>query len=556
MTGQQVQDVARLCPPLLEGRKPIVSCDGQFLKQLLEAGTTWLEKHTAAINSLNVFPVPDGDTGTNMLLTMRSALQELYQSPQESAGAVAQTISHGALMGARGNSGVILSQLLRGLAKSLDRKEAFGTKDFAAALAEASATAYKAVMKPVEGTILTVAKDVAEAATAAAQEVEDLAYMLCQIVEEAKASVAKTPSLLPVLAEAGVVDAGGQGLFILLEGMMRFARGETFEVGVAVQAVPTFEPLAGGGYGYEVQFVMQGKSLDLEAIRETITNMGESVLVVGDHKTLKVHVHTQEPGAVLTYGAQMGSLTQVTVENLQAQAEQFMSAGRSALAKALEHKADIAVVTVSPGLGLSRVFESLGVSFVVPGGQTMNPSTEQLLRAVEGLATDQVIILPNNSNIILTAQQVVGLTSKEVRIVGTKTVPQGIGALLAFNYQADLETNVNIMQQAAHNVQTIEVTTAVRSVQINGLQVEAGQVIALYNDTLTVSGTDIPSVVRQAFVQAEAENYEIATIYYGENVMLEDTQCLLKDLQSQYPDLEFELVDGGQPHYLYIISLE
>ena len=555
MTGQTTQDTARSCRAFLEGRKPVTACDGQLWRQLLEAGTNWLERHTAAINSLNVFPVPDGDTGTNMVLTMKSALQELYQSPQDSVGAVAHTVSHGALMGARGNSGVILSQLLRGLAKGLDHKETFGAKDFAGAWVEASATAYKAVMKPVEGTILTVSKDVASAAMSAAAEMEDLVCLFCRIVEEAKQSVARTPSLLPVLHDAGVVDAGGQGLLTVLEGMMRFMRGETAET-IAALHTPHVISARTGEYGYEVQFVLEGNTLDLDSIRETIDRMGESTLVVGDSQIIRVHVHTPEPGAPLTYAVQLGSLSQVTVDNLSLQAEKFMSVGRTGIAKALEHTASIAVVAVSPGSGLSRVFESLGASAIVAGGQTMNPSTEEVLRAVQCLAVNEVIILPNNGNILMTARQVGELTQKTVRVVGSRTTPQGIGALLAFNYQADLETNVGIMEQAAQNVRTVEVTTAVRSAQLNGLKVEEGQIIALCDGALSVSGQDVDAVVKAALAQAGAEDSEIVTLYYGGNTTKGNAESLVRELSTLYPGLEFELVEGGQPHYHYIISLE
>jgi DAK2 domain fusion protein YloV len=555
LTEDTMPDTVHDCRGSLVGATPVTTCDAQLLRQLVEAGTSWLERHTAAINSLNVFPVPDGDTGTNMVLTMRSALLELNQAPQESAGAVAHTISHGALMGARGNSGVILSQLLRGLAKGLDHKDTFNAKDFAGAWVEASATAYKAVMKPVEGTILTVSKDVAAAAVSAAAEMEDLVYVFCRIVEEARRSVARTPSLLPVLQEAGVVDAGGQGLLTVLEGMMRFIRGETYDVMTAVHT-PHMTLAQSLEYGYEVQFVLQGSSLDLESIRETINRMGESTLVVGDSETIKVHVHTPEPGAPLTYAVQLGSLSQVSVENLSLQAAKFMSTDRAGIAKALEHTAKIAVVVVSPGAGLTRVFESLGASAVVAGGQTMNPSTEELLRAVEKLTADEVIILPNNDNILLTARQVGGLTHKTVRVVGSRTTPQGIGALLAFNYQADLETNVGIMEQAAKNVRTVEVTTAVRSAQLNGLRVEQGEVIALCDGNLVVSGHDIPAVVKEALAQAGIEESEIITLYYGDNTTKGNAESLVNDLLALYPGLEFELVEGGQPHYHYIISLE
>lgn len=562
MTGQGAQYTSRDCETYLQDSSPVVSCNGELLRQLIEAGTNWLEKNKDAINALNVFPVPDGDTGTNMLLTMRSALQELTQTTQKSAAAVIQAISHGALMGARGNSGVILSQLLRGLSKSLSDKEEFGAQDLALALAEASATAYKAVMKPVEGTILTVAKDAAEAAVAAAKEFGDIGQILCSAVEAAKVSVQRTPSLLPVLAEAGVVDAGGQGLMVLLEGMLRHLKGETLELVTAPAAGPAFHTLHPEGeseYGYEVMYLLQGSGLDAEAIRETLASMGDSVVVVGDESQVKVHVHTEEPGAPLSYGVRLGTLSNVVVENLQLQTERFAAQERPsavALAKAAAHKGDIGIIAVSPGQGISRVFESLGASVTVPGGQTMNPSTEQLLRAVEELAVDQVIILPNNKNILMTAQQVSALTQKEIRVVGSKSVPQGIAAILAFNYQADLDTNAKNMEQAAKNIQTIEVTKAIRAAQINGLRVEAGQTISLCNGTLTVCHDDMAEAIKESLHRMNAGDYEIATLYYGENITGEEAQRLLSDLQKLYPMLEFELVQGGQPHYHYIISLE
>ena len=562
MTGQAAQYTPRDCETYLADTSPVISCNGELLRQLIEAGTNWLEKNKDAINALNVFPVPDGDTGTNMLLTMRSALQELTQTTQKSAAAVIQAISHGALMGARGNSGVILSQLLRGLSKSLSDKEEFGAQDLASALAEASATAYKAVMKPVEGTILTVAKDAAEAAVAAAKEFSDIGQILCSAVEAAKASVQRTPSLLPVLAEAGVVDAGGQGFMVLLEGMLRHLKGETLELVTAAPAGPAFHMLHPEGeseYGYEVMYLLQGSGLDVGAIRERLASMGNSVVVVGDESQVKVHVHTEEPGAALSYGVRLGTLSSIVVENLQLQTERFAAHERPnavALAKAAAHKGDIGIIAVSPGQGISRVFESLGASVTVPGGQTMNPSTEQLLRAVEELAVDQVIILPNNKNILMAAQQVSGLTDKEIRVVGSKSVPQGIAAILAYNFQADLETNAKNMEQAAKNIQTIEVTKAIRAAQINGLRVEPGQTISLCNGKLTVCHDDMAEAIKESLHRMDAGDYEIVTIYYGENITGEEAQRLVNDLQKLYPMLEFELVQGGQPHYHYIISLE
>jgi DAK2 domain fusion protein YloV len=542
-----------------ETGNPILTCDGQGLKRLLEAGTAWLERHTDAINSLNVFPVPDGDTGTNMLLTMQATLEEIANSPERSVSAVAHTAAHGALMGARGNSGVILSQILRGAARSLDKKDEFDASGFASAMKEATATAYKGVIKPVEGTILTVVREATEVAVTTAAEEEDLRLVLEKVVNEAKESVTRTPSLLSVLAEAGVVDAGGQGLFIILEGMLRYIRGETIEVDFALETAVDLHMPSEDEYGYDVQFIIQGQDLNLEQIRDTIDAMGESTLVVGDSATVRVHIHTEEPGTPLNYGASIGSLSKITVENMQEQYQEFiLSQAQPAVTLPVtsEEVCDIATVVVAQGPGLVRVFESLGASAVVPGGQTMNPSTEELFKAAEDLQTEQVIILPNNSNIILAAQQAQKLSEKNIRIVPTRTIPQGVSALLAFNYQADLDTNARVMERAAGEVQTAEITIATRSVQLNGVDVKKGEVIGLLNDVLAASGNSPEQVVEEVLRRMKAEEYEIITIYYGENVTQGEAEALAARISQGYPEQEIELVNGRQPHYLYIISAE
>jgi DAK2 domain fusion protein YloV len=534
---------------------PILSCDGQGLKRLLTAGLAWLEQHSEAINALNVFPVPDGDTGTNMLLTMQSACTEIANSPQDSVGEIAQAASYGALMGARGNSGVILSQILRGFARSLDGKPALNAAELADALTEASATAYKGVIKPVEGTILTVSREVADAAVSAAGDSDDLRYMLEIVTHHAREAVAHTPALLPVLREAGVVDAGGQGLFIILEGMNRYIRGESVAEAVALtRAVDLHLTAPEAGYGYDVQFLITGQNLDVDEIRTNIDRMGESTLVVGDANTVKVHVHTPEPGSPLNYGAELGSLSRVTVENLQEQYQEFIL-GRVQPATP-EKSCPIAIVTVASGTGLMRVMESLGACAVVPGGQSMNPSTEELLNAIDNTGAEEVILLPNNSNVILAAQQAQTLSKKKVKVIPTRTIPQGISAMLAFNYQADLETNVRGMERAAEEIQTGEITVASRDVQINGLDIKEGQIIGLMNSELTTSAPTIEEVTRQVLQQMHAEEGEILTIYYGESITAEEAETLSEMIRDQYPALEVEIVDGRQPHYPYILSIE
>ena len=530
-------------------------CSGRGLRRALEASTAWLERHVEIINALNVYPVPDGDTGTNMLLTMRAALQELNNSPAESASAVAHAVSYGALMGARGNSGVILSQLFRGLARSLDKKETFTAQELAEAMTEASAIAYQGVIKPVEGTILTVGREAADAAVAAAEENNDLLYVLERTVTEARHSVARTPSLLQVLADAGVVDAGGQGLFVILEGALRLLQGKAVETALELAAAVDFRAFEGEEYGYDTQFVIQGENLNVEEIREAIATMGDSVLVVGDYHTVKVHVHTEEPGTPLNYGAGLGSLSDIVIENMQQQYQEFIR-DHVQPPPVAEELGDTAIVVVAPGAGLARVFESLGVSAVVPGGQTMNPSTQEILKAIESLGAEKVIVLPNNVNVIMAARQTRELSQKEVAVVPTRTIPQGISAVLAFNYQADLETNAQVMEQAAHSVSTAEITTATRAAQINGVCVEEGEIIGLLDGELTASGGDLKEIVREMLCQMQADEHEIITIYYGEDIAGAEAEELADEIRAGYSDQEVELVDGGQPHYRYIISAE
>jgi DAK2 domain fusion protein YloV len=538
---------------------PIQFCDGRGLEHLIRFGLAWLERHQQVINALNVYPVPDGDTGTNMLLTLQSAYQEIQNAPEEKVGIIAQQVAHGALMGARGNSGVILSQILRGFARSLEGMERFDTIQFASALREAATTAYKGVIKPVEGTILTVARETAEAAVTAAASSQDLKYVLEQVVREARASVTRTPTLLPVLAEAGVVDAGGQGLLIILEGMLRYAKGEPVDLDTELAAavdLHALHPDSEEGYGYDIQFIIHGESLDVQEIRETIASMGDCALVVGDSRAVKVHVHSPEPGTPVNYGASIGSLSRIIVENMQEQYQDFILSKAQKPAPISAPLSGVGTVVVAPGPGLTQVFESLGASMVVSGGQTMNPSTEDLLQAVERVPADDVIILPNNKNIVMAAEQVQALSKKNVRVVRTITVPQGIAALLALNFQADLETNTSIMAEAAGSIQTAEITMAVRSVQLNGISVQEGEVIGLVNGTLTTTGDAPARVVQETLAQMQVDQYEIITIYYGQAVISDEAQELAETIRKLYPEQEVEVVDGGQPYYYYILSAE
>ncbi len=549
--------------------------DGQDLKGVLLAGASWLEQHRETINALNVFPVPDGDTGTNMSATMRAAVKEIAEASDNSAAAIAEKLAHGALMGARGNSGVILSQILRGLAQGLDKKATFTALDLAAAFQEASKLAYRAVIRPVEGTILTVIREVAEAAQRGAAQGDDIVAQMQEIVTAARQAVAKTPDLLPILKQAGVVDAGGQGLATVLEGIWRYTRGEAIQAAAAASPAQGAEVKKGRvsveeEFGYEVVFLLRGQHLNLEEIRDTITKMGGvSTVVAGDDKLLKVHTHTLTPGKMLDYGVSLGSLTDINIENLQEQSLRYEAESRAEHAEEDQPAqgsgdvtipqrdlGEIATVAVAAGDGWVKLFESLGVGAIVPGGQTMNPSTEELLAAVEKAPSTKVILLPNNSNVILSARQVPGLTKKEVHVVPTDTLPEGVSALLAFNYEADFPTNCAAMDSAAKRVQTAEITTAVRSVQVGGVHVQEGDVIGLLNGRLVVANSDPLVVIRDTLQRMKAEQYEIFTLYYGEGVSREQADETARHIKTWYPQQEIEVLSGGQPYYAYILSAE
>lgn len=536
---------------------PLKLLGGQEIKQLFAASTAWLERHAAYVNSLNVFPVPDGDSGTNMLLTMQAAMREVGASPEHSAGAICKALSHGALLGARGNSGVILSQIIRGFSRSVEKKDALNTQDFAAAMVEAQRTAYKGVVKPVEGTILTVVRESADATTIAATQSEDWRVVLAKTVDAARASVVKTPMLLPVLKEAGVVDAGGQGLLVILEGALKYLNGEPMELSAAGEGAQALEQISREeGWGFDIQFHIRGNALDVDAIRSQIASMGESALIVGDETLIKVHVHAPTPGEILNYGCSVGVITNIIVENMQEQYIDFMAGQASPAPVKSEQVAGIGTVVVSSGAGLSRVFESLGASKIVAGGQTMNPSTEDLLKAIDAVKSERVIVLPNNKNIVPAAEQAKLLATKAVAIVPTHTIPQGIAALLALNYQSDLELNLKAMERASKHVTTLELTIATRSVKLDNIDVKEGQFIALINDVLEGAGNSCTALGLEMLERMNAENSEIITLYYGNVVTANEAEVLAEQIRKTYPAHQVEVVNGGQPHYHYIISVE
>jgi len=529
--------------------------NGAQLKEMFVAGSRWLKAHMAHVNALNVFPVPDGDTGTNMFLTLQAAVENIRPYRGSHAGELAALASRGALMGARGNSGVILSQILDGISEGLSGKETFSAPDFARALRLASNRAYNAVLNPVEGTILTIIKEAARIGEKAARHTSRLTEFLSEVLEGAHTTLRLTPELLPVLKEARVVDAGGQGLVYFLEGMHRHLKGLPVEMDedapLPVPSAPAqiaYTP----GFDYDVQFLIKGDNLNVEAIRQAIAAMGDCPLVVSSAETVKVHVHVADPGVPLSYGVTQGPLLDVVVENM---AEQHRALARAGDASAAS-EANVAVVCVAAGDGLRRVFKSLGAAIVIAGGQTMNPSAEDFLQAIRQTGAPHVILLPNNQNILLTARQAASIAPQSVQVVPTQTIPQGISALLAFNPDASSDDNAQRMEAASGHVQTVEITQAVRDATLDNLPVQKGDFIGLLNNKLVAAGHDMNRVSLEAIAHAHPDDVELVTIYYGHNCREADADRLAALLTETHPHLDVEIIRGEQPHYPYIISLE
>jgi DAK2 domain fusion protein YloV len=540
--------------------------DGKAFKKMFSVGTRWLERAVPDINAINVFPVPDGDTGTNMLLTMRSAVEEAGTLNGEPVGTIARSMAYGALMGARGNSGVILSQFWRGFADALEGKDTLDGPGLAQALNKATSTAYGGLVHPVEGTILTVLRSAAEAATAAAREAEsDLLAVFDAAVHAARDTVANTPELLPVLKEAGVVDAGAQGLYVLLDGALSSldGRGKDSRASMPDLVCLDIEPLKTVSantqvevpYGYCTNFVLQGKNLDPDKISRKLRTKGQSLVVSGngakDASMVRVHLHTFKPGEIIEYASSLGTLHQIEIHNMDDQYEDFIKLQRSKLPQV-----DTAIVTIASGDGMFDVFNSLGATIVVPGGQTMNPSVRQLLQAVNHAPSDRVILLPNNKNIVLTAGEVQKLSEKQVHVVASRTIPQGIAALLAFNYDLGVEDNAKAMNDALQTVTTIELARAVRKSEMDGTKIRKGQFIAIRNDKeLVAAGDELSEVVLSSLERVNAGDAELVTLYWGGDIDSAVAETVATAVRERY-GIEVELVNGGQPHYDFIISVE
>jgi hypothetical protein len=557
------------------------ACDGAGLLDAFRAAVANLEMHVDEINSLNVYPVPDGDTGSNMFATVRAALDEAEAVAGQPADRIAAAISFGALMGARGNSGVITSQIFRGMAEALGGKRRFNGLDLAHALSEGTRTAYGAVAKPVEGTILTVIRESAEAAVTAAEHDDDLVAVLTATVDAAEKSVARTPTLLAILREAGVVDSGGQGVYRLFQGALSHLIGQAPAAATKAPArvgpaPSTLVAHADEGFGYETMYLLQatpGRPLDVDAIRGHLESIGESVLVAGDAHALKIHVHNERPDDVIGFGLTQGSLSKISVENLDNQARDVREtraveftadpggavhpdrngAGTASAARAT---LPLGVIAVVAGEGLAAIFHDFGVAAVVQGGQTSNPSTGELLEAVERVDAREVLLLPNNPNVVLAARQVAAMTERTVAVVPTRNAAEGFAALLALDPTLDAAANAGPMTDAARAIQTVIVTEAVRDATIGGRKVKRGQTIALDpDDGLIAVDRDRGKAVLAA-MQALKPGYELVSLFYGDGADLAEAEGVAQRIGELVPGIEVEVRHGGQPFYRYLISAE
>ena len=569
---------------------PIQTIDGLTLKEMFMSGAALLEQNRQAVDALNVFPVPDGDTGTNMTQTIMSAMKELGMKAPSGAGDVCAAVAKGALKGARGNSGVILSQILRGFAKSLEGSDLMDAKLLTLALKLGAETAYKAVMKPKEGTILTVIRVISEEVERASHDTDDIAALMDVVIEMGDAILRQTPDMLPVLKQAGVVDSGGKGLMVFFTGFRAALLGEPVDT-AETKAITTPQPLPGDyvddhtvftsleeiTYAYCTEFIVSHprpdmKDSEVARLRRRLERIGDCVVVVGDLEIVKVHVHTNEPGKAIQMALELGELDRIKIDNMleefrerqekakadadaRAAAEAEARAAAEA-AKANEPPKPFGMVAVALGEGISAIFTDLGVDKIVDGGQTMNPSTDDLLSAIDSINAESVFVLPNNSNIILAAQQAAELTEKTVYVVPTKSVPMGISAAVAFMGDATGEENFAAMTEAASNVHTASVTYAIRDTSFDGYEIHEGNIMGLIDNKLSAVGDDVNAIVGETLDSMVTDESELITVYYGQDIEEEAANKLIGELEEKYPDCDVSVYKGGQPLYYYIISVE
>ena len=545
--------------------------NGLVLAEMIDLGSKNLAKNAEKINSLNVFPVPDGDTGTNMNLSMSSGAKETAANVVENIGELGKSFSKGLLMGARGNSGVILSQLFRGMSQHIADKKEIDAKEFAEAIQNGVSIAYKAIIKPVEGTILTVAREAAEAGVKAAENTKSVVEVMEAIYAEAQASLKRTPDLLPILKEVGVVDSGGQGLVCVYQGFVAALKGEKIE---GLEAVETnvvdmqfeddhdmdFMSPEDIVYGFCTEFTVrldkEKKEFDEDKFRADMSKFGDSLLVISDSEYVKIHVHTETPGDVFNYGQQYGELIKIKSDNMREQHREVLRKQEAKQASAPKELKEQAMISISMGAGLSKVLTSMGVDYIVEGGQTMNPSTEDIMKAIKEVNAKNIFIFPNNKNIQLAAKQAAELADENVFVVESKTAPQGLASVMVFNPQATPEENFANMQEVLSTVSTLEVTHAVRDTNIEGVEIKKDEFMGIRNGKIVVSNLSLNTVLEKLLEKSIDEDTEIVTLYLGEESTEEYTDFLEQLIEEKYPDVEVELIESGQPVYPYIIGVE
>lgn len=547
----------------------ISKINGKLFADMIIQGAQNLSNNADLVDSLNVYPVPDGDTGTNMNLTMTSGREEVENNLSKNIGELGKTFSKGLLMGARGNSGVILSQLFRGFCKNIESESEINSKLLAESLQAGVETAYKAVMKPVEGTILTVAKDAAQAAVEKANNTEDCIELMEYIIVKANESLENTPNLLAVLKEVGVVDSGGKGLLCVYEGFLKALKGEKVEAKVAkidkdefvhdehdFHGVINTEDII---YGYctemMVRFGKNKKAFDEQEFRQDMSQFGDSLLVINDEEIVKVHVHTEHPGKVFNYGQQYGELIKLKVENMREQHREVIRKEQHT-AKPKMETVETAIITISMGEGISEIFKSMGATHIISGGQTMNPSTEDIVKVIEQSKCKRAIILPNNKNILMASEQAASIVDAEAVVIPTKSIPQGISALFQYDVDATLEENKAQMADSVNNVKSGSLTYAVRDTKIDGVEIKKDAFMGLIEDKIVSSQSDQLTTVTELLNEMLAEDSEILTVIIGQDAEQEVTDNMINWIEEQYPDVEVEVHEGGQPIYQYFFSVE
>ncbi|VFB16442.1 dihydroxyacetone kinase [Urinicoccus massiliensis] len=539
--------------------------------EVLQSSVNNLLNHKEEVNALNVFPVPDGDTGTNMSLTIKSALEEVKRSVENDLGKLAKDTARGSLMGARGNSGVILSQYFRGLAEGSADLKNFTPAEVAHVLTQASKTTYNAVMKPTEGTILTVGRETAEFANRfSKKESTDILLFLGEVLEAGKKSLANTPNLLPVLKEAKVVDAGGQGLIYILEGAYLALKGQGVQSltgeeakDLPSQKVSSREKISTDDiqFGYCTEFMIQTESNDVDGFRNKLKPLGDCLLVVGGEGIIKTHIHTNHPGKALEYAVELGQLKDIKIDNMRFQHEEVLLKDeleemRSQQVESPQEDKDYGFVAVSMGEGLSEIFKEIQVDQVIFGGQTMNPSTQDFVKSIQAIPAKTIYLLPNNSNIIMAAEQAAEISEKDVHVIPSKTVPQGIAAMLAFNEESDPHEVEEAMTQAIQEIRSGSVTYAVRDTTIKNQEIKKGNFIGLYEKEITSFGDDLEETTIQLIRDMAFDDAYMVTIYYGEDVDIQDAEDLKAKLEEEFEDLDVDIIPGGQPLYYYLVSIE